>query len=129
MLALLFIVPLVSLVALWAFAASVTLSSALQERDYSTQNHTIGAPAEALGVDLTLERLQSFIWLSSGRHANAMGPMLAQRKATSAAVAAFRRGVTAGQNVMFAAGRPTLSRFVKALDGLPRLRESIDEGR
>ena len=128
MLALLFIVPLVSLVALWAFAASVTLSSALQERDYSTQNHTIGAPAEALGVDLTLERLQSFIWLSSGRHANAMGPMLAQRKATSAAVAAFRRGVTAGQNVMFAAGRPTLSRFVQALDGLPRLREAIDEG-
>jgi len=128
MLALLFIVPLVSLVALWAFAASVTLSSALQERDYSTQNHTIGAPAEALGVDLTLERLQSFIWLSSGRHANAMGPMLAQRKATSAAVAGFRRGVTVGQNVMFAAGRPTLSRFVQALDGLPRLREAIDEG-
>jgi signal transduction histidine kinase len=128
MLALLFIVPLVSLVALWAFAASVTLSSALQERDYSTQNHTIGAPAEALGVDLTLERLQSFIWLSSGRQPNTMGPMLAQRKATDAAVAAFRRGVAAGQNVMFASGRPTLSRFVKALGGLPAIRQGIDEG-
>ena len=73
MLALLFIVPLVSLVALWVFAASVTLSSALQERDYSTQNHTIGAPAEALGVDLTLERLQSFIWLSGGRRPTRWG--------------------------------------------------------
>jgi signal transduction histidine kinase len=128
MLALLFIVPLVSLVALWAFAASVTLSSAIQERNYSSQNHTIGAPAEALGVDLTLERLQSFIWLSSGRPPNGMGPMLAQRKATSAAVVAFRRGVAAGQNVMFAAGRPTLARFVKALDGLTGIREAIDEG-
>src|SRR5215469_7753370 len=67
MLAVLFIVPLVSLLALWVFAASITLSSAIQERNFNTQDNTIGAPAEALGVQLTLERLQSFIWLSGGR--------------------------------------------------------------
>ena len=128
LLALLLIVPLVSLLALWVFAASVTLSSAIQERNFNAQDNTIGAPAEALGVQLTLERLQSFIWLSGGRRPPLMAPMLAQRKATDAAVAAFRRGVAAGQNVMFPAGRPTLARFLKALDGLPHLREVIDEG-
>ena len=87
MLAVLFVVPLISLLALWGFAASVTLSSAIQERNFNAQDNTIGAPAEALGVELTLERLQSFIYLSSGRRAP-VGPMLAQRKATDAAVAA-----------------------------------------
>ena len=127
MLAVLFVVPLISLLALWGFAASVTLSSAIQERNFNAQDNTIGAPAEALGVELTLERLQSFIYLNSGRRAP-VGPMLAQRKATDAAVAAFRRGVAAGQSVMFLAGRPTLARFLAALDELPNIRESIDAG-
>ena len=48
LLALLLIVPLVSLLALWVFAASVTLSSAIQERNFNTQDNTIGAPGEAL---------------------------------------------------------------------------------
>jgi signal transduction histidine kinase len=126
MLALLFIIPLVALLALWGFAASVTLSNAIQERNFNTQDNTIGAPAEALGVQLTLERLQSFIYLS-GAGRLPRGPMIAQRRATDAAVAAFRRGVAADQNIA-PGSRPALAQFLNALYVLRGIREAIDVG-
>jgi signal transduction histidine kinase len=127
MLVVLFVVPMVSLLALWGFAASVTLSSAIQERNYNSQDTAIGAPAEALGLQLTLERLQSFIYLSSAGRGSLL-PMFAARRATDAAILAFRRGVAAGQNVIFPGSRPALARFLAALNGLRSLRESIDVG-
>jgi signal transduction histidine kinase len=128
LLAVLFIVPLASLLALWGFAVSVTLSNAIQERNFNIQDQRIGAPAEALGAQLTLERLQSFVWLSSGRRAPS-GPMLAQRRATDKAITAFKGGVAAGRGVMFAQGKPALAKFLAALAKLPTIRSQIDAGK
>src|SRR5262249_41606670 len=49
LLVVLFVVPLVSLLALWGFAASVTLSSAIQEHNFTVQNQLYGGPAQNLG--------------------------------------------------------------------------------
>ena len=84
LLALLFIVPLVSLLALWAFAASVTLINAVREHNYTTQNRVYGGAAQALGLQLARERSQVYIWLSGGRK-TPLAPLITQREATNAA--------------------------------------------
>jgi signal transduction histidine kinase len=128
MLATLFLLPLVSLLALWGFAASVTLSNAIQEHNFTNEDRLYGGAAQMLGVHLAQERLQSFIWLSSGRLAPA-GPMLAQRRATDAAVAAFRSGVTSNPGVILPAARPALARSLAALGRLHTIRAAVDSGR
>src|SRR6202011_130957 len=70
LLALLFVVPLASLLALWGFAASVTVSNAIQEHNFNTENRLYGGWAQAVGTQLAQERLQSFDWLSTGRLAS-----------------------------------------------------------
>src|ERR1700729_1597677 len=67
LLALLFVVPLASLLALWGFAASVTLSNAIQAHNFNTENGLYGGWAQAVVTQVAQERLQSFEWLSSHR--------------------------------------------------------------
>ena len=128
MLASIFVVPLVSLLALWGFAASVTLSNAIQEHNFSTENKLYGGAAQVLGTQLAQERLQAFIWLSSGRRA-AESPMLAQFRTTDAAVKAFRNGVGASPGMIEPSSRPALAAFESALGQLRGVRAGIESGR
>src|SRR5215470_17714313 len=91
MLAPLFVVPLISLLALWGFAASVTLLNALREHNFTSENHLYGGQAQTLGLQLALERSQEYVWLTS-RHQTLSPSLIAQRKATDMAVDAFRDG-------------------------------------
>src|SRR5258708_10773155 len=75
LLALIFVVPLVSLLALWGFAASVTVSNAIQEHNFSAENRLYGGAPQALGAQLAQERPQTLIWLSSGRPAPTAPPL------------------------------------------------------
>ena len=52
----LLIIPLVSLVALWGFAASVTLADTVAKRNYDVQNNKTGGPSQTLLVQLVQER-------------------------------------------------------------------------
>src|SRR5258707_15451888 len=81
LLALLFVIPLASLLALWGFAASVTLSNAIQAHNFNTENGLYGGWAQTVVTQLAQERLQSFQWLSSGRGAPQQ-PVLKQERAT-----------------------------------------------
>lgn len=128
LLALLFVVPLVSLLGLWGFAASVTLHNALQEHNFSTEDRLYGGPAQTLGIELALERSQSFVWLSSGRK-TPVGPLLAQRRATDAAVAGFQAGVNANPGIILPAAKPALASSASALGRLGSIRAKIDSGR
>jgi signal transduction histidine kinase len=133
LLALIFIVPLASLLALWGFAASVTLANAIQEHNFSSENKLYGGAAQTLGAALAQERMQVFEWLSSGRRAPDQ-PMLAQFKATDAAVSAFRSGVNAGPGMIQASSRPALANFEQQLatlgnpDGSSGLRQQVLSG-
>src|SRR6266700_592474 len=85
----LLVIPVVSLIALWAYAASTTVGGALAKRNSDTVNKDIGGPTQALFTQLTQERALTFVWQSvHGRMPHA--GLDAQRTHTDAAVAAFR---------------------------------------
>jgi signal transduction histidine kinase len=128
LLALLFVIPLASLLVLWGFAASVTLSNAIQAHNSNTEDRLYGGSAQAVLTQLAQERLQSFEWLSSGGVA-AKQPMLAQQRATDAAVSAFRRGMNSSAGLIVPSARPALQGALAALGNLPRIRASIGLGR
>src|SRR5215472_12249859 len=84
LLAILFVVPLISLLALWGFAASVTLINAVQEHNFNVEDQLYGKPAQMLGFDIAQERAASFTWLTA-RDGPPPASLLAQRRATDAA--------------------------------------------
>jgi len=127
LLAPLFVVPLVSLLALWGFAASVTALNAVREHNFTSENKLFGKQAQALGLQLAQERSQVFVWLSSGRQ-SPIGPLFAQRRATDAAVTAFERGVNSKPSMIISSARPALASFSTALSKLSTIRAAVDAG-
>src|SRR6266566_2882924 len=125
LLAPLFVVPLVSLLALWGFAASVTALNAIREHNYTSENKLYGTQAQTLGLRLAEERSQVFVWLSSGRR-SPIGPLIVQRRATDAAVTAFERGVNSRPSLILASARPALASFRAALRKLNTIRAKVD---
>jgi signal transduction histidine kinase len=125
MLAPLFVVPLISLLALWGFAASVTLLNALREHNFTTENHLYGGQAQKLGLQLALERSQVYVYLSSG-HKAPFGSLIAQRKQTDKAVAAFRRGASARPGTLPSAAQSALASFNSMLNKLTSIRSKVD---
>src|SRR5215467_7558780 len=122
-----FIVPLLSLLALWGFAASVTLRSALREHSYAADNNLYGRQAQQLGFELAQERSQVYSWLATGtRPSNE--PLLVQRKATDRVVAAFISRVQSRPGVIISPARPALAKLIADLRGLNRLRTQVDAG-
>jgi signal transduction histidine kinase len=128
LLALLFAIPLASLLALWGFAASVTLSNAIQAHNSNTEDRLYGGEAQAVLTQLAQERLQSFEWLSSGGVA-AKQSMLTQQRATDAAVSSFRQGMKSSAGLILASARPALQNALAALARLRGIRASISSGR
>jgi signal transduction histidine kinase len=120
----LFVVPLVSLIALWGFAASITLLNALREHDFTTENQRYGGQAQALGMQLAQERSAVFVWLSSRHHQPATA-LTKQLQMTDGAIAAFQRGVHTGSNMSLRSAGPTLANFDKALGRLDNIRAKV----
>ena len=63
----LMVIPLISLMALWAYAATSTIGGAFAQRAYDTENSATGGPDSALLDQLIQERTLTYIWMSSGR--------------------------------------------------------------
>src|SRR6266571_1505750 len=55
-LTILLVIPLVSLIALWAYAAGSTVGGAIGKQNSDTANKVIGAPTQALFEQLVQER-------------------------------------------------------------------------
>ena len=119
-----FVIPLVSLVALWGIAADTTLGPSIQERNYQQEYTTVGGPALTLGSSLAQERLQSFIWLSTGSRAPRI-QIDQQRARTDTAIAGFKAAVASGV-VKFQSAKPLLDKFYSQLDRLGTVRAAID---
>jgi signal transduction histidine kinase len=124
----LFIVPMISLLVLWGYAASVTLGNAIQERAYSVQDSVIGAPADALAAQLAQERLQAFMWLNTN-HQEPIEQLLAAQRQTDVAIAAFQRGADSARGAMAASGRAPLARFLGKLGQLRNIRAEYRSGK
>ncbi len=127
-LTILLVIPLVSLIALWAYAASSTVGGAIGKRNSDTANKVIGAPTQALFQELVQERADTFIWQSAHGHMPRTG-LDAQRKKTDAAVAGFRQAVKDAAGVQTQVARSGMQTMSRSLDQLSRIRAAVDAGK
>jgi signal transduction histidine kinase len=119
---------LLSMTALWAFAAWVTLREGLSLLYVTTTTNNVGKPAETLINALQDERRLSTVYLGGGRTAAARAALAGARTRSDAARAGFER-LSASTALRFAAGDELRGRIADeraALRGLGRLRGWID---
>ena len=102
----LLVIPLLSLIALWAYAAVSTVGGAIANQNDNTLNQEVGGPIAALVGALQTEGADTFVWQNShalyqsahghlpAKAVEAMNAskaaMDAQRPRTDAAIAGFR---------------------------------------
>jgi signal transduction histidine kinase len=123
-----FTVPLVSLLALWAFAASVTVPGAISDHDYDVISTGLNSPAVGtLRVDLPVEQAQTYIWLLSNR-ASPNAPLLATRKSVDQALPGAEVALQSGADLLSPAGKEALNTLLTDLRQLGTLRQSLDSG-
>ncbi|HTR91594.1 MAG TPA: nitrate- and nitrite sensing domain-containing protein [Trebonia sp.] len=116
-------VPLVSLLALWAFAASITVSAAIKDRAYTASSKTTNAGVYGLVSELPQERAQTYVWLLSGQRAP-RAPVLAARKLVDTAVPPAKSALLAIEGT----ANPVLSALTTDLGRLPSIRKAVDSG-
>ena len=120
-----FAVPLVSLLALWGFAASITVSNAISDHKYNTSATAIASGVRSLTVELPQERVQSYLWLLSGR-TSSNASMLATRKAVDKGIPVARAALSAEQGQLSAASRSAQSTLFNQMAQLGKIRAAID---
>jgi signal transduction histidine kinase len=122
---------LASLLALWAFAAWVTVKDGLNLLSVTTIDERVGRPTVALVTDLQTERRLSSVYLGGGRSRAQQEALNAQRARTDESQARFRR-LTSGSDVTRVAPADLEQRIRETsggLDGLNAARRTIDSGR
>ena len=121
------LVPLLSLTALWVFAAATTLGDGLELRHVRTISDHFGYPAGALNSALQQERRMSLTYLG-GRAPDARASLESQRIRTDQQADLFRNLAT-DPDARDVAGSATLSRADDALGrlaSLKKLRAAVD---
>ncbi|WP_051713160.1 sensor histidine kinase [Spirillospora albida] len=122
-------IPLVSLVALWGFAAQGAVSDALEKRNLDTVNRVYGDAATAMLVQVAQERTESVMWLSA-RGQLPRTAMDAQRRRTDGTLDSVRR---AFRSDSFRRGlndemKQRLATMESKIDQLGAVRQGIDSG-
>ncbi len=120
---------LVSLIALWAFTAWVTVREGLNMLGVARLDTGVAEPSERLLVELQSERRLSLVYLGAPGSARQQREALsAQRRRTEGAAANFRT-LAAGGEVQLLAG-PALEKRInetfQKLDGLQASRKDVD---
>lgn len=115
----LLVVPLVALVALWVFLASITLGNALSERNYNRLGTSAARSTQTLLTAVEQERSATFLWLSSPQRPP-VSQLVPSRRADDAAIAAYERGSAEGVLARQA--------LIAQLGKITGLRDAIDSG-
>ena len=124
-----FAVPLVSLVGLWAFAASVTVPAAISDHEYNVTITAIAGPnAVTVAEDLPVEQEQTYLWLLSDRNA-ANASLLATRKTLDQALPGAENALQSEDSLLSPTSKATLTALLADLRHLGSLRQSVDSGK
>jgi signal transduction histidine kinase len=127
-LVIMFAVPLLSLIGLWAFAASVTVPQAIADHQYNVNSVAVTGPAVgALTNGLPAEQEETYIWLLSGRQAS-KSPLVATRESITKVLPAAEAALLAGGGPLSASSKADLDALEADLRGLPGIRRSVDAG-
>jgi signal transduction histidine kinase len=124
-----FVIPLASLVGLWAFAASITISSAISDHNYNVTTAAISGPGvRSLSIELPTERAQTYLWLLGGK-TSSEASLLATRKAVDKAIPAARAAYEQQTGLLVSAtARAELSALLSALGQVDGIRRGVDSG-
>jgi signal transduction histidine kinase len=124
----LLLIPLVTLVGMWALATYVTVIPGVDLLRGQVKLDNIGHPGGAMLTEIQAERRASVVYLATGRR-DAVA-LIAQRAKTDAAISAFRQ-VAGSQDTRDASTDVTVSRLDSLftnLDSLGRYRGGVDRG-
>src|SRR5450755_613487 len=122
-----FAVPLVSLVALWGFAASITVVSAVNDHNYTQGVAIITNGFASLTAGLPQEQAQSYLWLSSNR-TTSNASLLAARKLVDKGIPAARDAIAPAQDQLSDQSRTDLNAMFGDLAQLGKIRAQTDSG-
>ncbi|MEU8205404.1 ATP-binding protein [Streptosporangium sp. NPDC049046] len=126
----LLVIPLVSLVGVWGFAAAVTVGDSMSLLSLSTLYDSVGKPAGELGAAVQREHLLSADYLAT-RSAADRDTLASQRLVTDQARDRLRRQTTVGvaQTAMSDEMKARHAELMRQVDGLDAIRARIDTGR
>jgi signal transduction histidine kinase len=123
-----FAVPLISLVGLWAFAASVTVPSAISDHNYNVNSVALTGPAlSTLTIELPAEQQQTYLWLLSGGRIP-KASLLATRATISKVLPAAEAALLTDENQLSATSKAELNTLEADLRSIPGIRQSVDSG-
>ncbi len=122
-----FAVPLVSLIALWVFAAGITVRSAISNQNYNSTTRSINASIQALSVGLPQERAQSYLWLITGRR-SPNATLLATRQLVDKGLPATKAALQAQLGQLSGEPKTALSALLTDLGQLGQIRQGVDSG-
>jgi signal transduction histidine kinase len=120
-------VPLVSLLALYGFVASITVSNAISDHEYNVSAAALVSGVRGLIIGLPQERVQSYLWLISDGTAS-KASMLEARHLVDQEVPAVRAALNAQQGRLSAQSRSALNTVFIELGQLRTTRAAIDSG-
>ncbi|MFJ8156497.1 nitrate- and nitrite sensing domain-containing protein [Streptomyces sp. NPDC094468] len=126
----LLLVPLVSLTAVWGFAAVLTGREVTRMFHVSHTVEDLGYPAEDTARVLQQERRQTLVYLADPRAADAGAALNRTRAATDTAVAELRAnaGKQSSRDGMSADDTERLTAVLDAFEGIGALRHSVEQG-
>ena len=127
-LVIMFAVPLVSLIGLWAFAASITVPEAVSDHNYNVNSVAVTSPdVAALTIGLPAEQQETYLWLLSGRQAP-KSALLATRETITKVLPGAEAALLAGDNPPSASSKAHLNALEADLRHIPSIRQSVDAG-
>jgi signal transduction histidine kinase len=121
-------VPLVSLLGLWAFAASITVPNAISDHNYNVNSVAVTGPdIAALTIQLPTEQHETYLWLLSGRRAT-KSALLATRQAIDKVLPGAESALLVGAGQLSASSMADLNALEADLRHIGDIRQSADAG-
>ena len=122
-----FAVPLVSVVGLWAFLTSITVSNAVNDHNFNSTSRAITSKGALLSLGLMQERAQTYLWLITDRK-TAKNSLLEARTLVSESLAGAQTSLNAGGLPLTTAARSALLSWFSGLEHLGAIRAEVDSG-
>jgi signal transduction histidine kinase len=123
----LLLIPLLALVGLWAFVASVTLGNRIRFAHYDTETNKTSASFTTLTAATFQERALTLSWLASGRRTSEAS-LLAVRHVVDTSGAQARQAYASLTSLLNPTNLQAMHVYFADLAGLPRIRAGVDAG-
>jgi signal transduction histidine kinase len=122
-----FAVPLVSVVGLWAFLTSITVTNALNNHNFNSATRAIISKGALLSLGLTGERAQTYLWLAADRK-TPESSLLTARNVVNESLSGALASAGAGGIPLSAAAESAMHSWYADLRQLADIRAAVDSG-